>query len=225
MKKALYIVVGLLFSLNLLAQEQQVIEKRLALPQGKRLDLDLKFGSDINISTWNKPEVKFNAIISYDEPGIEKTHLLDIQDTGSRLNIVTDYDFDKRKAMEWECNQTNRDTYNEERYCIKVRYELVLPQNALVDLKTISGNIEVKGFEGELRAKTISGFVDVTLEPSHQTKLKFRSVTGEIYTDFDIELDRNSNSYSKNLSTEINGGGKGIIFLETVSGNIFFRKS
>jgi len=54
--------------------------------------------------------------------------------------------------------------------------------------------------------------------------LKFRSVTGEIYTDFDIELDENSSAYAKKLSTEINGGGAQLLSLETVSGDIFFRK-
>ena len=69
-----------------------------------------------------------------------------------------------------------------------------------------------------------SGYVDVSLAAIHQTRLKFRSVTGEIYTDFDIELDENSSAYAKKLSTDINGGGDRLLSLETVSGNIFFRK-
>lgn len=224
MKRTLYICIGLLFSITLLAQEQQIIEKNYALPTGKKLDLDLKFGSNIMIDTWNKAEVGFKAIISYNEPGIEKVHTIDVDEADNSLSISTDYDFDAHEPSSWDCNQNSRNYHNKNMYCIKVSYELMLPVDAKVRLETISGNIEVKNFKGEMRAKSISGFVDVSLAAAHKTRLKFRSVTGEIYTDFDVELDRNSSAYSKKLTSEINGGGDRLLSLETVSGDIFFRK-
>ena len=226
MKKLIYIILfGLLFSISINAQKQQIIEKNFALPQGKRLDLDLKFGTDITVNTWNKQEVLFKAIILYYEEGIEKIHTIDIDDNSSILSIATDYDFEgRRQNIWWNCNQTHRNYYRKEGYCISVNYEITLPVNAKVRLETIAGNIEVKGFKGDLKAKSISGFVDVALEERHQTKLKFKSVTGEIYTDFDIDLDRGSTSYSKKLTTIINGGGGSLLALETISGDIFFRK-
>ena len=219
-----YIFFSCFFSIALLAQEQQIIEKNFPLPQGKRLDLNLKFGSEITVDTWNKSEVGFKAIIAYNEPGIEKVHTIDIEDDANSLSIVTDYDFDGHKPSSWDCNGQSRNYINKDMYCIKVRYELMLPVNAKVDLETIAGNIEIKGFKGEMRAKTISGYVDFSLAEGHQTRLKFRSVTGEIYTDFDVELDKNSSAYSKKLTNEINGGGDRLLSLETVSGDIFFRK-
>ncbi len=219
-----YIFFSLFFSIALLAQEVQIVEKKFPLPQGKRLDLNLKFGSDITIETWNKAEVGFKAIIDYNEPGIEKVHTIDIDDDANSLSIATDYDFDGHKPSSWDCNGQSRNYHNKGMYCIKVRYELMLPVNAKVDLETIAGNIEIKGFKGEMRAKSISGYVDFSLAATHQTRLKLRSVTGEIYTDFDIDLDKNSSAYSKKLTSELNGGGDRILSLETVSGDIFFRK-
>ena len=224
MKRISYIFFGLLFSISLLAQEQQIIEKNFALPAGKKLDLDLKFGSSIIVDTWSKAEVGFKAVISYNEPGIEKVHTIDVLDNERLLSISTDYDFDAHESSSWDCNQNSRNYHNKDMYCIKVRYELMLPVNAKVHLETIAGNIEVKGFKGEMKAKSISGFVDFSLPAAHQTRLKFRSVTGEIYTDFDVELDNNSSAYSKKLTSEINGGGERLLSLETVSGDIFFRK-
>ena len=224
MKYFSYIFISLFFSFSLIAQETQVIKKDFNLPQGKKLDLDLKFASDILIDSWEKNEVSFRAIISFNEPGIEKVHTMDIDDTEDYLSIATDYDFDAHKSSNWDCNQYNRNYYNKDMYCIKVRYELTIPKNAKIKLETIAGNIEVKGFKGEMRAKSISGYVDVALAEAHQTRLKFRSVTGEIYTDFDIKLDSNSSAYAKKLTTELNGGSDQLLSLETVSGDIFFRK-
>jgi len=224
MKYTFYLFFSCLFSIGLVAQEEKLIEQNFALPQGKKLDLELKFGSDIMIDTWDKTEVNFKAIISYNEPGIEQVHTMDVYETDNFLSITTDYDFDAHEPSNWNCNQHNRNYYNKDRYCIKVRYELTLPVNAKVRLETIAGNIEVKDFRGEMKAKSISGYVDVSLAATHQTRLKFRSVTGEIYTDFDIELADNSSAYAKKLSTEINGGGEHLLSLETVSGDIFFRK-
>lgn len=225
MKSVFYVFFSLFFSYVLMAQETQVIEKDFALPTGKRLDLDLKFGSDISVTTWNKKEVSFRAIISFHEPGIEKVHMIDIDEDANSLSIETDYDFDSHTPSDWDCNGFSKNYHNNRMYCLKVRYELILPKDAKVDLETISGNIEIKGFQGEMRAKSISGYVDFSLAAAHPTRLKFRSVTGEIYTDFDLELDRNSSAYAKKLTSDLNGGSEQLLSLETVSGDIFFRKS
>jgi len=150
MRYTFYIVFNLLLSIGLLAQEEKIIEQHFALPQGKKLELDLKFGSDIMIDTWDKKEVNFRAIISYNEPGIEKVHTIDIEETDNFLSITTDYDFDAQEPSSWDCNQHNPNYYNKDRYCIKVRYELILPVNAKVKLETIAGNIEVKDFRVKL---------------------------------------------------------------------------
>ena len=93
-----------------------------------------------------------------------------------------------------------------------------------MELNSISGGIEIKGYRGAIRAKSISGFVDFSSPSSQGLDVAFKSVTGEIYTDFDMKLDEGSTAWSKRLNRSVNGGGKKIA-LETVSGDIFFRKA
>ena len=108
-------------------------------------------------------------------------------------------------------------------YCLRIDYEITLPAGTSLALETISGDIEIRGHNGPLRAKTISGFVDIDRLLSTAADLEFKSVTGEIYTDFDIKLNDNSSAYSKKVAASLNGGGSSVK-AESVSGDIYFRK-
>lgn len=226
MKISFYTGILLFLAIHLFAQEQQIIEQRFAITENKKIDLNLKFGTDININTWDKSEALFKAIILYSEPGVEKVHTIEIDEQSDYLSISTDYDFKAHKPSSINCFGSDQYTHyhNKTKYCIKVSYELTLPKDADVRIETICGNIEVDNFLGKLTAKSISGFIDVAVAEAHASRLKFRSVTGEIYTDFDVKLDKNSTSYAKKLNSEINNGGDGLLSLETISGDIYFRK-
>ncbi len=226
MKISFYTGILLFLAIHLFAQEQQIIEQRFAITENKKIDLNLKFGTNININTWDKSEALFKAIISYSEPGVEKVHTIEVDEESDYLSISTDYDFKAHKPSSINCFDSDQYTHyhNQSKYCINVSYELTLPKNADVRIETISGNIEVDNFQGDLKAKSISGFIDLAVAETHPTKLKFKSVTGEIYTDFDVVLDKNSTTYSKKLNADINNGGEGSLSLETISGDIFFRK-
>jgi len=93
-----------------------------------------------------------------------------------------------------------------------------------IELNSISGGIEIKGYQGAIKAKSISGYVDFASAESTGLDLAFKSVTGEIFTDYELKLDENSTSWSKRLNRSLNGGGKKVS-LETVSGDIYFRKA
>ncbi len=223
MKRAIYItLLGFVLTFQLSAQ-QKIIEKNFPLPRGKKVNLNLKFGQHITVQTWDKSEVAFKAVIDYQLEGLKEAHTIDIDDNSNELRIATDYDLKGKKDIWRDCNQQQQ-YFGPGSYCLRVNYEIILPKAAIARLETISGNIEIKDFKGDLRAKSISGFVDLALPANHSTELKFKSVTGEIYTDFDIELDKRSTAYSKKVATSLNGGGSNLLALETVSGDIFFRK-
>jgi len=77
----------------------------------------------------------------------------------------------------------------------------------------------------------ISGEVDVTLPADTKANIKTKSISGEVYTDFDIALDKKGD---KNEKMKWIGGGyeaKGTIGgggvemrLESISGNVYIRK-
>lgn len=202
------------------------------MPAGKKAVLKLPYARNITVKAWTKAELQFNTTIQTTKEETKKIHTVDIQDDNAQLSITTDF----RKDINWKnvsccwCDQC--DTLlqpgvvlsgKEQCLCFRVDYEIMLPSGAAISLETISGDIEIKGLNGAVRAKTISGFVDLDRKASAAANLDFRSVTGEIYTDFDIKLDEKSTSYSKKVRTGLNGGGSDVV-AETVSGDIFFRK-
>jgi hypothetical protein len=103
-----------------------------------------------------------------------------------------------------------------------------------VIINNLSGNVLVKfskvtqDYPISLRA--VSGDIDVTLPDDTPANLKMKSITGEIYTNFEPEYE---NTPEKGrlprigghvILAKINGGGVEIN-LETMSGNIFLRKA
>ncbi len=191
------------------------------LPASKQVELNLKFASSIQVSTWNRNELGLKTIITASSEELRKIHQMEVSE-GSTLKIETDYDMEDRKNKKYNCWSCNEDR-DKDCQCLEVSYEIMLPANAALSLETISGDIEIKDFKGITKAKTISGYVDFGLNTRASCDLSFKSVTGEIYTDFDLTLDKDSSPWSKKLNTSLNGGGD-LISLETISGDIFFRK-
>ncbi|MBK7872742.1 MAG: DUF4097 family beta strand repeat protein [Saprospiraceae bacterium] len=217
------------------------------LPSSKRASLNLKFASDIKVSIGNSNELQLKAYIKATNEEIAKMHVTKAEEGSELLQINTDYNFpkdDNRKRNQcWSCDNKSWD--GRECLCLEVRYEVIVPKDVSLDLetiscdikvndltksmslKTISGDVETQlnDLTGDIYLKSISGAVDIAMKPSAKADLSFKSVTGEIYTDFDnIKLDGKSTSYSKKLNSSLNGGGPKVT-LETVSGDIFFRKS
>lgn len=210
---------------TVLAQQQKIEEQTYDWSAAKSAEIDLKFASNIKVTSWNKNELVLKTIITYGEEKLLGLHQMKVTDIGNTLTITSDYSkaFSHENGYNcWSCDQ-QENHQNDKCRCFKLAFELMLPKGADVSLKTIAGNLELADLKGPLNAKTISGFIDLGLAPSTATALNFKSVTGEIYTDFDITLDKNSTAFSKRLNTSINGGGP-LIALETVSGDIFLRK-
>lgn len=203
---------------------QTTLNNTYKLPASKKVSLNLKFARDIKVNIGGN-EVQLKTFLKATNEEIAKVHIIDVEESSDQLRVDTDYKFpkdDNRKRNQcWNCDGKSWD--GRECLCLEVRYELIVPSSVSLTLETISGDIEIKGLPNEIYAKSISGFVDLSLNSSAKADLNFKSVTGEIYSDFDVKLDGKSTSYSKRLSAPINGGGARVA-LETVSGDIFFRK-
>jgi DUF4097 and DUF4098 domain-containing protein YvlB len=105
-------------------------------------------------------------------------------------------------------------------------HEVYIPENADFSVETINGNIIITGNTAEIRAKSISGFIDLAVTPQRKADVKMRTITGTMYSN--IELNTMSRRIKQvgggTVSAQLNGGGGKGIELETISGNIFFRK-
>jgi hypothetical protein len=206
-----------------------------AMPPGKRAVLKLPYAHNITVKAWNKAELEFKVSMIASKEELKDIHTLAVEDGKETLRIETDY----RKNFNWEkyaccwcrsCDSLYKSGAPPIRYpnekdciCFRVDYEILLPADAAISIETISGNIETRGLNGELNFKTISGFIDLDRKPNLAADLDFRTVTGEVYTNFDIPLDPKSSAYDVKVRTRLNGGGSEVT-AETVSGDIFFRK-
>lgn len=210
------------FAALLPAQYQtKVAQENFPLKGSKKASLNLKFAHHILVKEWDKVELGLKTTITFSDPALAEKHKMEVDKSGESLEIETTYEWEKNKGNNfhcWNCNEPSQACV-----CLESSYEVYVPKGASLTLETISGDIEIINVGGDIRAKSISGWVDVSMNPRGAADLHFKSVTGEIYTDFDVKLDKNSSSFSKKLNTSINGGGSALA-LETVSGDIFFRK-
>ena len=95
---------------------------------------------------------------------------------------------------------------------------------------TISGDIQIKFNVAPTQpsaVSSVSGDVDVSLPAPSRLSLSMRSISGEIYTDFDLNLGGGSGLKhvgGQTVEGRANGGGT-TFSLKTISGDIFVRKT
>ena len=105
----------------------------------------------------------------------------------------------------------------------------LLNVSGAVVANTVSGDVKVQ-FSGvpdqPCAISSVSGDVDVSLPASAKVTLGMRSISGEIYTDFDLNLGSGSMHHVGGQTVEGRANGGGTSFsLKTVSGDIFVRKA
>ena len=86
-------------------------------------------------------------------------------------------------------------------------------------METINGNIIIAGNTAEIRAHTISGYIDLTMSPEKAVALRMRTITGTMYSNFDLgEIDRRGRRVGGgSVDAHLNGSGGKAIDLETIN--------
>ncbi|RLD75158.1 MAG: hypothetical protein DRJ10_00825 [Bacteroidetes bacterium] len=206
-----------IFTINMPAQE--TFEKEVNLKSNQAVSLELKFAEGIKIKTWNKQRLYVKAVVEHNFKEKLEFQLIE-HNKNSEVEIEEKIkNLEKRKNINIGSNDDDN--------CInlKINYEVYLPANAKLSINSISGDIEVKSMTNSLTLETISGFVDVTMDAKGKYNIVCSTITGEIYTD--LNLDKNAQPkhdiVGSKLSTSINGGGKSIK-LKSISGDLFIRK-
>ena len=117
----------------------------------------------------------------------------------------------------------------------------VKTNNANMKLANVTGPIVASSISGNFTAvfnnvnqskpcaiSLVSGEIDVTLPAATKASLSMKSITGEIYSDLDLNLKTGKDGLAKvggghNITANLNGGGVNLN-LNTVSGNVYVRK-
>jgi hypothetical protein len=207
-----------LLPLFLSAQETRTETLTFDKPGSGEVVLDLKFAGNIVVKASPSNKVVLNKIIT--SRNQDDDVLVEDISEGSTLRYAMTY---KEQSMRnkdyncWSCDQPGC-------YCFRINYEVLLPKGTNLNLETISGDIEIEQIDGPVRAKTISGFVDISMPARISANVRAKTVTGEMYTDFEqLSLTENSNAFNKKMNSTI-GSGSTKVELESVSGDIFIRK-
>jgi hypothetical protein len=209
------LLLGPLFILQ--AGAQKIIEKHMDFSNKDLVSLNIQIADSIRILTWNKNEVYVKTSININDNKDNELYQMTFDDAGSTVVVLA-------KIKEEE--KGKRRNYNNNCCCFEsqIYCDIYVPENANISVESINGNITITGRTAAIRAKSISGFIDLSVDPARKADLRLNTITGTVYTDLAVNATRSSRSVGTKISDLVNGGGKPIS-LETISGDIFLRKS
>ncbi|MGC4034784.1 MAG: DUF4097 family beta strand repeat-containing protein [Chitinophagaceae bacterium] len=195
---------------------QKIVEKHLNYSSGKNIELNLQIADSIRVITWNKNEVYAKASININDNKDNDVYTTDFDESGSRVSVKAKMDEDKARKM-WNDSCNCRCTRS------KIYWDFYIPENASLSVETINGDITISGKTSEIRAKSISGFIDLAFAEARKADLQMSTISGTIYTNVALIKARGHRGGNE-VASEYNGGGEKVE-LETISGDIFLRKA
>jgi hypothetical protein len=220
-----------------LAFGQKIIEKTAPVSGKQQVVLDLPQATSIKIRGGSGKQLRVRAAVTINQNKLNDALLLTLNTDGDRIILKSAFDEamlrtgqpadcpDSQGSSTWNMGsgKNGRDSY---RVCSNVDVEIEVPEGVSLRVNTISGNIEAAGLTGQLEAKSISGYVDVTWAPSQAAEVAFKTITGEVYTDQDIAFS-NRKAGVPMVGYEVRGslGKTGpLVRLESISNDVYFRK-
>jgi len=189
---------------------QKIIEKHMSFAQKSKVVLNIQITDSIKINTWNKNEVYAKASVNINDNKDNDAYITSFDESGNEIKIDVHI---KSESMD-----KNNCCMNDQ-----IIWEIFIPENASFSVETINGNIVILGKTSEIKAHTISGFVDLTVPKTKKADLTFKTISGTIYSNHEFVFNDTKHTYMPKISQKINGGGSAIN-LETISGDIFFRE-
>jgi hypothetical protein len=203
------------------ARAQKIIEKHIPFSSSNFVAMNFQISDSIRILTWKKPEVYVKSSIDVNDNQNNDDYQMVFDETGNTINV----------SGKLETNKLRRHGKDSGNCCCccdynsRIIHEVYIPENADFSVETINGNIIITGNTAEIRAHSISGYIDLAIAPDRKADVKLHTITGTMYSN--IEMTSSSRRIKQvgggSVTANLNGGGKQID-LETISGNIFFRK-
>src|SRR5258708_12484982 len=91
-------------------------------------------------------------------------------ETGNTINVTAKLEYKSTDSCNCCCNVRS-----------EIFHEVYIPENADFSVETINGNIIITGNTAEIRAKSISGFIDLAVPPQRKARLNIRTITRPLY--------------------------------------------
>ena len=193
-------------------QAQQKIEKHLSFSGKENIGLKIQIADSISVQTWNKNEVYVEASVNINDNADNEAYLTSFDETSDGVNVNARFKENYFKGRNDCCNKSH------------IWWRIFIPEKTNLTIETINADLTIKGETGEMDLKSISGFIDLAVPEKRTANLDFSTISGTIYSDLRLTPEDNKSGVPVKIKDKMNNGGLGIK-LETISGDIFFRKS
>jgi hypothetical protein len=193
-------------------QAQQIIEKHMDFSGKESVALKIQIADSINIQTWNKNEVYVKASVNINENKDNEAYITSFDESLSSLAVNAKFKDKYFSGKNNCCNKTD------------IYWQVYIPEKALFLVETINANITITGQTREMKVKSISGYIDLSVPANKQADLDFSTISGTMYSNHELALNQKHGGIPSKIMEKLNDGGTPIK-LETISGDIFFRKS
>jgi len=226
MKNTFIIMMACMISFTLQAQE--IVEKTTSITSSAIVYLDFDFADQIIIKSWNKNEAYVKAIVNINDNNDNDKFSLEVSNDKQGVTFKSDIEDLEEISKHNKHYQQGVIVRGDDR-CVhmEIDFEVFLPESVNIDLNTISGNIEIIGFSKQMEIKTISGFIDLSVDLKSNIHFDLETITGGFYSNLDLDIIKESNwkhhFVGGDVEASLNGGGDEIK-LETISGDIYLRK-
>ena len=193
-------------------QAQQIIEKRIDFSGKESLSLKIQIADSINVQTWNKNEVYIKASVNINDNKDNEAYITSFDEAGNTVVVKANFRDKYFKGKNNCCNESD------------IYWQIYIPEKIKFSVETIDANITITGQTREMNIKSISGYIDLAVPASRQANIDFSTISGRMYSNHELVLNKMHSGIPLKIIEKLNNGGDPIK-LETISGDIFFRKS
>jgi len=191
---------------------QQNTEKNISFAGKESVELNIQIADSIELHTWNRNEILVSASVNINENKDNDAYQISFGETGKMVDISANFKKDYFKGNNNCCNKFD------------IRWKIFIPEKAYFSIETINGNITIAGATQGMNVKSISGFIDLAVPENRQADIEFSTIAGTVYSNHSLAPSNISSRSHSVIKEKLNDGGQ-LIKLETISGDIFFRKS
>ncbi|CAM1372691.1 DUF4097 family beta strand repeat-containing protein [Tenacibaculum xiamenense] len=239
--KGIFLFIGMLLSFSNL-YSQKKIELKKSTKGITNIDLKLDFANKIELKNWDKNELYIKAMVNLNENSENDLYSLKSDKFNETLNIRSDYaNFFEKNHKLVSVKKGNNNCVNTcytNNTSVIIDYEIFVPQNMDLKIKSItgsvnalsyngklkldliSGNITIEKYSTDLDLKTISGEIDLFVS---NAKFRAETLTGTVYSNLDIDFKKQEEGFGHRIYGKIKSG-KLNLKLKSISGDIFLRK-
>ena len=206
------ILIFVFWSCVVSANSQQIIEKHMDCSKMDTISLNLQIADSIRIQTWIKDEVYVKGSVNINDNQDNDAYVTSFSEDGNTVIINANFSANYFKGKKNCCNES------------QIYWQIFIPEKVDFSVETINGNITITGNTKAMKVMSISGYIDLAVPSTRATDIELSTYSGRMYSNLDINPAKKHNRIPMRISEELNDGGD-LIKLETISGNIFIRKS